>query len=114
MIKNPNRCCVTVYEGLWPKQCSKPVKARIGDKCYCTIHNPDRVPTDKEQAIIDARNAKAEAVAARERLNAAAPELLMRLADLCEGLEDMQLPGSLPARLRKAQAAIAKATGGAA
>jgi hypothetical protein len=48
---------------------------------------------------------------ANANLIAAAPDLLRRLEDLCEGLEGMHLPGSMPLRLRKAQAAIATARG---
>lgn len=44
------------------------------------------------------------------RLIAAAPDLLRRLCDLVEGLDGMNLPGSMPARLEKARAAIIKAT----
>ena len=69
--------------------------SRIG-----TVDNSD------ENAGLTASEAEANAL-----LIAAAPELLMRLDDLVHGLEGMQLPGSLPNRLKKARAALAKATG---
>lgn len=49
---------------------------------------------------------------ANARLIAAAPDLLRRLGDLVEGLDGLDLPDALPARIKKARAAIAKATGG--
>jgi len=42
-------------------------------------------------------------------LIAAAPDLLRRLCDLVEGLEGVQLPGAMPARLEKARKAISDA-----
>jgi hypothetical protein len=82
----------------------------------CTIGNEERNPDVMQQgtfASIASLSGMAphDEMQANARLIAAAPELLMRLDDLCHGLEGLDLPGALPARLKKALAAIAKATG---
>jgi hypothetical protein len=53
-----------------------------------------------------------EEAEANAKLIAIAPELLRRLCDLVEGLEDIEkLPGAMPSRIKKARTAIAQATG---
>lgn len=108
--KTHPRCSATVYDGMWPRGCRGPVKARIGALHFCGIHNPSRVPTDKQVAVVAARKAEDEAEAARERLIAAAPDLLAAL----QAVEQAQRDGAYEKAFGAVRAAIAKATGSAA
>lgn len=99
------RCSARVYDGMWPRDCRNPAAFRIGYRHFCGIHNPERVPTEKQAAVIAARKAKEEAEAARERLNDAAPAMLAALRHV---LERATLPGFLRDEVK---AAIAKVDG---
>lgn len=62
-------CSETVYTGTWGgNACSKPSKVRIGNKWYCTIHDPARVAARRQASADRYEEERRAARAERERL----------------------------------------------